>query len=35
MKTLKVLEFKEYSEEWLDFILKCRSAKDSTDYDKV
>ncbi len=24
-----------YSEEWLDFILNCRSGKDSTDYDLV
>ena len=23
------------SEEWLDFILNCRSGKDSTDYDRV
>ena len=23
------------SEEWLDFILNCRSGKDSTDYDLV
>ena len=24
-----------YSEEWLDFILNCRSGKDTTDYDLV
>ena len=28
-------EFDSYSEEWLDFILNCRSGKDSTDYDLV
>ena len=32
---LKVLEFKEMTEEWLDFILNCRSGKDATDYDLV
>lgn len=32
---LKTLKFDSYSEEWLDFILNCRSAKDSTDYDLV
>lgn len=31
----KVLEFASYSEEWLDFILSCRSGKDITDYDIV
>lgn len=31
----KVLEFDSYSEEWLDFILNCRSRKDETDYDIV
>ena len=34
-KELKVLKFDTYSEEWLDFILKCRSKKDSSDYDIV
>lgn len=29
------LKFDSYSEEWLDFILNCRSGKDSTDYDLV
>lgn len=24
-----------YSEDWLDFILNCRSGKDTTDYDLV
>ena len=28
----KVLKFDAYSEEWLDFIVNCRSAKDQTDY---
>lgn len=32
---LKVLNFETYSEEWLDFILSCRSGKDTTDYDIV
>ncbi len=32
---LKVLKFETYSEEWLDFILNCRSGKDMTDYDLV
>ena len=31
----KLLEFDSYSEEWLDFIMKCRSEKDSSDYDIV
>ena len=30
-----VLEFDSYSEEWLDFILNCRSRKDATEYDIV
>lgn len=32
---LKTLKFDSYFEEWLDFILNCRSGKDSTDYDFV
>ena len=32
---LKVLRFDSYSEEWLEFILACRSGKDSSDYDAV
>ena len=35
LETLKVLSFETYSEEWLDFILKCRSGKDVSDYDIV
>ncbi len=31
---VKVLEFKEMSEEWLDFIIDCRNGKDH-DYDIV
>jgi hypothetical protein len=31
----KVLRFDTYSEEWLDFILKCRRGEDMTDYDIV
>lgn len=33
--TLKILKFDSYSEEWLDFILKCRREKDDSDYDIV
>ena len=32
---LKTLVFDSYSEEWLDFILNCRSGSDLTDYDLV
>ncbi len=32
---LKVLKFDLYSEEWLDFILNCRSGKDLTNYDII
>ncbi len=32
---LKVLRFDSYSEEWLDFILTCRSGNDASDYDIV
>lgn len=32
---LKTLKFDSYSEDWLDFILNCRSGKDSTDFDLV
>lgn len=32
---LNVLKFDSYSEEWLDFILNCRSGKDMTNYDLV
>ncbi len=32
---LKVLRFDAYSEEWLDFILNCRSGQDNTYYDLV
>ena len=34
-KTLKVLSFETYSEDWLNFILNCRKGKDTTDYDLV
>lgn len=30
-----ILEFDSYSEEWLDFVLNCRSRTDDTDYDIV
>ncbi len=32
---LKTIRFDSYSEDWLDFILNCRSGKDTTDYDLV
>lgn len=32
---LKTLKFDSYSEDWLDFILNCRSGKDTTDFDLV
>lgn len=35
LQELKVLKFDSYSEGWLDFILKCRSRNDATDYDMV
>ena len=35
LSDVKVLTFKSYSEEWLDFILQCRTCKDTTDYDIV
>jgi hypothetical protein len=31
----KVIKFETYSEEWLDFILKCRHGEDTSDYDIV
>jgi hypothetical protein len=34
-ETLKVLEFDAYSEAWLDFILNCRTGRDSSDCDLV
>lgn len=34
-KELKTLKFNYYSEDWLDFILSCRSGKYTTDYDLV
>ncbi len=35
LEEVKILSFKSYSEEWLDFILNCRSGKDTTDHDLV
>lgn len=32
---LRVLQFETYSEQWLDFILSCRSGRDISDYDIV
>ncbi|MBP3567724.1 MAG: DUF3990 domain-containing protein [Lachnospiraceae bacterium] len=34
-ENVKVLKFDSYSEEWLDFILSCRSGKDLSDYEVV
>lgn len=34
-QTLEVLCFESYSEQWLDFILTCRSGKDTSNYDIV
>lgn len=34
-RDLKIFRFESYSEEWLDFILSCRSGKDTSDYDIV
>lgn len=34
-RELKVRIFDSYSEEWLEFVLNCRSCKDATDYDIV
>ena len=31
----RVLKFETYSEEWLDFIISCRTGQDQTDYDIV
>lgn len=31
----KVLKFENYSEQWLDFVLQCRSGHDISDYDIV
>lgn len=31
----KVLKFDSYSEEWLDFVLKCRRGTDTSEYDVV
>ena len=32
---LKILRFQSYSEEWLDFIVKCRGLQDESDWDIV
>ena len=34
-KTLKILKFDSYSENWLEFILNCRSGNDDSDFDIV
>ena len=35
LSSLRVLEFKSYSEEWLDFIVSCRSGQDHSAWDIV
>lgn len=35
LQELKILKFDSYSEEWLNFILNCRTGSDLTDYDIV
>ena len=35
LEKLKILKFDTYSEEWLDFIMNCRSGRDDSDYDIV
>lgn len=35
LNQLKVLKFDDYSENWLDFILNCRSGLDTSNYDLV
>lgn len=35
LKTLNIKEFESYSEEWLDFILACRSGEDIWKFDIV
>lgn len=35
LERYKAMRFDSYSEEWLDFIINCRSGKDMTDYDIV
>lgn len=35
LSALKVLEFKSYSEAWLDFIVSCRSGQDYSTWDVV
>ena len=35
LNQLKVLRFDSYSEDWLDFIINCRSGKDESNYDIV
>lgn len=35
LNTLNVTKFDDYSESWLDFILRCRSGQDTSNYDLV
>lgn len=34
-KDWKIIEFEAYDREWLQFVAKCRSGKDDSDYDLV
>lgn len=35
LSSLNVMKFDDYSESWLDFILRCRSGQDTSNYDLV
>jgi len=35
LEIFKVLKFDSYSEEWLDFILRCRRGEDTSNYDII
>lgn len=35
LSSLNVMKFDDYSESWLDFILRCRSGQDTINYDLV
>lgn len=35
LEDYEILRFESYSEEWLDFIMNCRSENDTSDYDVV
>lgn len=35
LSSLNVMKFDDYSDSWLDFILRCRSGQDTSNYDLV